>query len=166
MQPVTALDLSRPSGRKDEGRRNQCAGISTPNFVLCSFRKHCEHPVMTREVCEIPGNGRVGLTQQFCAVQQRHVIQFRPANPSRLQNPEQTRFMQVLFCFRWKVSQFFRPRRTLAQLRDECPGAGNHCCGIAISRGYLRGSGPFWRLLLADDHSDASLSDTYAAEWS
>ena len=81
---------------------------------------------MAGQIGEIPGDRRIGLSEQLGAIDQRNIIEFRAAYPLRLQDPEQASIVQIPLSFRRQAPQFLGPRRAIAQLRHECLGPGDH----------------------------------------
>ena len=55
-QHISAIDFPGATGRKYEGRCNQSVGVLVPDHILGASVKHTEHPVVAREIGEIPGH--------------------------------------------------------------------------------------------------------------
>lgn len=140
----TPLDLARPTGREDEGGRDQRIGILAPDQILRTLLEHPEHPVMAGEVREIPRDGCIALAQQFCTIDQRDIVELAASHPFRLNDPEQACIVQIALGFGRQSPQLFGARRPVAKLRDERSGAGRHggkgavfrsrCCGLTCDR--------------------------------
>ena len=94
---------------------------------------------MTGQVGEIPGHGSVAFAEQFGAIDKRDVVEFRAADPLRLNDPEQARFMQIALGLRRQPTQFFGPRRPVSKLGDKGVGAGRHGRKGAIVRTQRHG---------------------------
>jgi hypothetical protein len=82
--------------------------------------------MMAREISEIPGYRGISLPNRISAIDQRYIIEFGAAYFFGLYDPEQTGLMQIPFGLRRKTPQFLGPGSTLAQLRNERFGTGNH----------------------------------------
>jgi len=141
-QPVSAVDLAGTAARENEGRRNQRVGVLVPDQILRAPVEHAEHPVVARKIGEIPGDRRITLGERIGTIDQRDVVEFGAADPLRLHDPEQAGIVQLALRVRRQPPQLLGSGSTLAQARDQCPGAIDHG-GIGAD---VRGRTGHWHL--------------------
>ena len=109
------------------------SAILVPDQILSAPVEHAEHPVMAREIGEIPGHRRIALRQHIGAIDQRDIIEFGAADPLRLHDPEQAGIMQIAFGLRRQAPQFLGFGGAIAQAWNQRPGTFNHG-GIGADR--------------------------------
>jgi hypothetical protein len=122
-QAIATLNFAGAAGRENEGGRDQCVRILVPNQILRPPIKHAQHPVMAGQIGEIPGYGSVTLPEQFCAVYQGDIVQLESTYPFRLNDPEETGFVQVAFGLGRQAAQFLGACGSVTKPRNKGVGA-------------------------------------------
>src|SRR4051794_35010396 len=107
-QDISAVRLSRPAGREDEGRRDQRVGIFAPDSLLRLPIKHAQHPVMAGKVGEIPCYGSIRLPERFSAIDQCDIVEFGTSDTLGLQDSKQAGVMQIALGLRRQAPKLFR----------------------------------------------------------
>ena len=143
-QHISAFDFSGATSRKYEGGCNQSVGVLVPDQILGALVEHAQHPVVAREIGEVPGHRCIRLPERIGAIDQRDIIEFRASHPLRLHDPEQTRIMQIAFGLRRQTPQLLRPGSALAEYWDERFGTCNHGRIGAVVRIRPRGQICVW----------------------
>ena len=105
---ISPIRLSRATGWKDEGRRDQRISTPVPDGVLRLPVKHAQHPVVTGKIGEIPCYGSVGLPQGVSAIDQRYIVKLGTSNPFGLHDSEQTGVVQITLRLRRQAPKLFR----------------------------------------------------------
>ena len=96
--------------------------------------------MVTGKVGEIPRHGSIGLAQRIGAIDKRDIVEFGPADAFGLHDAKQSGVMQIAFGLRREAPQLLGPGGTIAQLRNQRPGAGDHG-GMAIRSHRRRRTG-------------------------
>ncbi|MGY3457536.1 hypothetical protein ACVWW5_002986 [Bradyrhizobium sp. LM3.4] len=161
MEPVSPLDSRGASGGKYERGCDQRVRITAPDQILRRRLEHTEHPVMARQIGQIPGHRGVCLSEEVRAIDQGDIVEFCAANAPGLEHPEQAGLVQVQFGLRRQVPQLFRSCCAVSQPWYERPGLRDHCrMGTFIG---LRPRGLTHARLLTRRHWYPSLSRSYEA---
>ena len=95
-----------------------------PDRMLRSPVEHREHPVMARQIGKIPRHGSIRLAQRVGAVDQRDIIQLRPADALGLQTRNRPVSWRSRSVSGGRPTQLFSLSGALAQLGDERSGRG------------------------------------------
>jgi hypothetical protein len=82
--------------------------------------------VVTGQVGNVPGRGRIAPSEDIGDIDQGDVIEFRPTDPARLEDTEQSRLVQFALGILRQAAKLLASGGALAQHRNERFGALHH----------------------------------------
>ena len=132
-QEIAARGGPRLPGGEDEGRGDQRIAVLVPDAVLRLLGKHRQHPVVARQVRQVPCRGSAAAGEDRADIDEGAEIKLRAAERGRLEHPEEAGIVQVANRLGRKLPQLLRPLRALGEYRYEIAGAGaQRCIGCVL----------------------------------